>query len=321
MLDHEDGVFHSWKTEESPLWDGDSKETLLSHRETVRAEIHACLIDAYDAEGELEKAIQAAKNWIDACPDRPGTFERMARLQQKRADPIAAAEYVRKEAERREALGDKAYGEDPNVSIILALGGIVSVSRLDEMLKGIATSHGHEHRVVERIVRNYWPNFSSLSPDDQQRWVTGSWLLATDAPHGPGLAVHCFARVVEGELRNKIFRRFAEYARANPAVLTGCADDPFGRYLKGRDRNLFLGQMFKVLSEAQSPESPLVSYFADWLKRDNPWLLTGLARLRTDKIVGFRNREDHADVRIIKTPEAEAACQSCREVIDLLRAR
>ena len=104
-------------------------------------------------------------------------------------------------------------------------------------------------------------------------------------------------------------------------MLTGYADDPFGRYLKGRDRDLALGQMFKILTMAQRPESPSVSIFADWLKRDNPWLLTGLARLRTDRIVDFRNREDHPDIRIVKTHDAEVACQSCRDVIDLLRAR
>ncbi len=321
MLDHGEAFFQSWKDEESPLWGGDDTEWLCSFREHVSAGIHACLIDAYDAADELDKAIQAAKNWIEACPKWPGTFERMARLHQKRCDPFAAAEYMRKEAERREELGDKAYGEDPNVSIILALGEIVSGDRLDEILNDIATGREPERRVVEHLVRNYWPGFCCLSLDDQQRWVTASWLLATDMPHGPGLAVHCFGRVVERELRNKIFSRFSEFVRGDPALLAGCADDPFGLYLKGRDRDLTLGKMFKILSMAQRPESQPVTYFAGWLKRDCPRLLSGVDRLRTDRIAAFRNREAHPDVRSIRTRDAELMCQDCRAVIDLLGPR
>jgi hypothetical protein len=283
--------------------------------------IHTCLVNAYDDAGELDKAINAAKAWIDACPDHLGTFERMARLQQKRPDPIAAAEYMRREADRREALGDKAFGEDPNVSIILALGGIISIARLDETLKNVASTHPHEHALVESVVKNYWPAFIRLTVEDQQRWVTGSWLLGTNAPQGAGIAVHCFARIVEGELRTRIFVPFAEHARSRPEILAGCTDDPFSRYLKSGDKTFGLGQMFKVLGFARRPASPLISSFADWLKRGYPWLLAGLAPLRTDRIVDFRNREDHPDFRLIEAKEAEEASKLCREVINLLYPR
>jgi tetratricopeptide (TPR) repeat protein len=322
MLDHQDTFFRSWENEVGPLWDGDSsRDTFRGYMETIRAGIHECLINAYDDAGELEKAIGAANSWIDACPDQLGTFERMARLQQKRADPIAAAEYMRKEADRREALGDKAFGEDPNVSIILALGGIVSTSRIDETLKSIATTHHHEHALVESVIRNYWPTFGRLTMDDQQRWVTGSWLLGTNAPQGAGLAVHCFARVVEGELRTSIFARFAEYARCQSEILAGCPDDPFCRYLKGCEKNLALGQMFKILGFARRPASSIISFFAEWLKGDNQWLQAGIGRLRTDRIVDFRNREDHPDTRIVEVHQAEEISKICRDVVDLLHPR
>jgi hypothetical protein len=249
----------------------------------------------------------------------------MAHLQQKRPDPIAAAEYLRKEEERRHALGDEAFGADPNVSIILALGGILSTARLDETLKTIATAHHGEHALVESVIRSYWPAFVHLSTDDQQRWVTGSWLLGTNAPQGAGIAVHCFARVVEGELRTNIFAPFAEYARGHADILAHCTHDekirPFCRFLKGHDSNFALGQMFKVLRFAQRNAAPIISAFAEWLKRDHPWFLTGLDRLRTDRIVDFRNREDHPDIRIMKTHEAEETSKDCRGVINLLYPR
>lgn len=315
ILDHQDAFFRLCEAEEGPLWEE------VDHKRWRDPGIHTCLVNAYDDAGELDKAISAAKTWIEACPDYIGTFERMARLQQKRPDPIAAAEYMRKEADRREVLGDKAYGEDPNVSIILALGGIVSSPRLDETLKNIASNHPRDIALVESVVKNCWPAFMRLAAEDQQQWVIGSFLLFTNLPQGAGTAVGCFARVVEGELRTHIFIPFAEHARSRQEILAGGADDPFSRYVRSGDKTFGLGPMFKVLGFARRPASPLISSFADWLKRGYPWLLAGLAPLRTDKIVDFRNRAVHPDVRLIEAKEAEEASKLCREVINFLYRR
>jgi tetratricopeptide (TPR) repeat protein len=146
LVEHQDVVRRSCEREEGPLWDsGDFKET-------IRSGIYSCLVNSYDDAGEISKSIAAALEWIEACPDQLGTYERIARLELKRADPVTAAEYMRKEADRNETLG-----EDPNVSIILALGGIISTARLDETLKNIASSHPHEHAVVESLIRNIGP--------------------------------------------------------------------------------------------------------------------------------------------------------------------
>jgi hypothetical protein len=145
--------------------------------------------------------------------------------------------------------------------------------------------------------------------------------LGTNVPHGAGLAVHCFAGIVERHLRTRIFAPFSEHARSRPEVLAGCTDDPFSRYVKRGDKNFGLGQMFKVLDLARRPGSLLVSSFAEWLKRGHPWLLAGLAPLRADRIVSFRNREDHWDVRLIEAHEAEESSKICREVLNLLHSR
>jgi hypothetical protein len=321
MADHRDAFLRSCKDEEGPVWVGDSRK----EEERISAGIHACLVDAYDSAGELDKAIGAAEAWIDACPDHLGVFDRMARLQQKRPDPIAAAKYMQKEADIREALGDQAFANDPKVRIILDLGWIISTTRLDETLKNIASTHPHEHSLAESLIRNYWPAFDHLNTDDRQRWVTGSWLLGTSAPQGAGIAVHCFARIVEGELRTNVFAPFAGYARSHPELLAHCRDDDksiglFCRYLKGRDKNIGLGPMFRVFGFARHPTSPVISSFAEWLKRDHPWLLSGLKSLETSRIVDFRNREDHPDLRI-ETHEAEQMSRICRQVIDLLHPR
>jgi hypothetical protein len=149
--------------------------------------------------------------------------------------------------------------------------------------------------------------------------------LGTSAPQGAGIAVHCFARIVEGELRTNIFAPFAGYARSHPELLAHCRDDDkdiglFCRYLKGRDKNIGLGQMFEVFRLARRPASPISSSFAEWLKRDHPWLLSGLGSIETARIVSFRNRQNHPDRRI-ETHEAEQMSRICREVINLLHPR
>jgi hypothetical protein len=226
---------------------------------------------------------------------------------------------VRKEADRNPKLE-----EDPNVSIVLALGGVIPLSRLDETLKSIAASHPQEHALVESVVKSYWPAFAQLDEDSRQRWVTGALLLGTNALQGAGIAVHCFAWVVERELRSTIFAPFAEHARSHPDILSLCADDEatreFCRYLKGRGI-LALGQMFKVLGLARRPQAPIIASFAQWLSRERPWLLSQLDRLPTDKITSFRNREDHANIRIINAHEAEAMSNICCGVISLLQRK
>jgi tetratricopeptide (TPR) repeat protein len=309
MLDHDGTFFRSCEEEIRGIW-GEEPAT------TLRTDIYGCLVNAYDDVGDAEKAIGAAKAWIEACPDQLGTFQRMAQLELKRADPVAAAECIRKEVDRNEALG-----EDSTISIILALGGALSASHLDDAIKDIAASRPNERALVEAIIKSYWPAFIRLTIEDQQQWVNGSWLLGTNVPHGAGLAVHCFAGIVEQHLRTRIFAPFSEHARSRPEVLAGCTDDPFSRYVKSGDKNFGLGQMFKVLDLARRPASPLVSSFADWLNRGHPWLLAGLAPLRTDRIVSFRNREDHRDVRLIEAHEAEESSRICREVLNLLLSR
>lgn len=311
MVDHHSSFLQSCAQEQGPLWDE-------WFSRNMRPELYACLVNAYDDAGELDKAIDAAEAWIAGCPDHLGTYGRMARLQQKRCDPVAAAEWLRKEADRNPALG-----EDPNVSIVLALGGIAP-RRIDEALKSIGATHPQELALVQSVVTSYWPTFAHLKKDAQQRWVIGTWFLGTKAPQGPGLAVHCFTWVVEQELRTTIFERFAEHARSRPDILALCTGDEEARrfcgYLKGYG-TITLGQMFTILGLARRSPVRMIASFAQWLNRERPWLLTQIDRLQIDTIISFRNREDHADMHGITTHEAEAMSRICREVINILYPR
>ena len=110
----------------------------------------------------------------------------------------------------------------------------------------------------------------------------------------------------------------AEYVRCRPALLDGSPDTPFSRYLRGVEKNLTLGQMFKILRFAERPTRGLISSFAEWLKGDSPFLLAALRRVRTDKLEEYRNREAHPDPRIIDRREADEANQISRDLIHAL---
>ena len=239
----------------------------------------------------------------------------MARLYQERGDMAAACKWLRKEVDR-----NPTFGEDPNISIALAIGGITSPSRIDEFVKAFPTTHPDEHSLVASVLNNHWSTFAKLHRDTKERWVTGSCLLAANAVPGAGLAVHCFAWVVERELRNTVFAPFAEHARQHPELMGADAGDEtriLSGYLKGYG-NITLGQMFTILRRAQHPPSQLITGFAQWLKSEHPRLPIGLRPLCTGKIINLRNREAHADMQPITGTEAEAMATICRDVIDVL---
>jgi tetratricopeptide (TPR) repeat protein len=279
--------------------------------------IHRCLVNAYDDAGELDSAINAANVWITACPDHLGTYERMARLCQKRNDFQAAAEWFRKEAERNPSLD-----EDPNISIILALGSIGTTARMDEALTKIANTHPNEHAIVESVVNSYWPAFASLGSESKQKWALGTWVLSSNLPGGAGIAAHCFAWVVERELHTTIFAPFKDNAIGRPELFALDDGDskPFVQFLTGR-ATFVLGQMLWTLNKAREPRTTLHSTFAQWLKEKNPTLLPRFATVRTDTITTFRNREDHADLLSITMSDAEAMNRRCRHLINLLHPR
>jgi tetratricopeptide (TPR) repeat protein len=312
MVDNRQRFLAACAQEIGPLWEVDEGDP-----DILINGIHRCLVNAYDDAGELDNAINAANAWITVCPDQPGTYERMARLYQKRNDYQVAAEWFRKEADRNPSLD-----EDPNISIILALGSIGTTARIDEALTKIANAHPNELAIAESVVNSYWLPFANLATESKQKWALGTWLLSLTLPAGAGEAAHCFAWVVERELRTTIFAPFQDDTRGRPELFTPDDEDskPFARYVTGCP-TFTLGQMLRTLDIAREPRTALQSSFAQWLNGKNPLLLPRFATVRTDTIMKFRNREDHADLLSITTSDAETMSRACRHLINLLHPR
>ena len=315
MVDNQQRFLSACAKEQGPFWDAEADG--VTDLDVFTNGIHRCLVSAYDDAGEIESAINAANAWITACPDHLGTYERMARLYQKRGDYQAAAEWLWRERDRNPSLG-----EDPKISIILALGSIGTTARIDEALTKIANAHPNEHAITESVLDGYWPAFADLATESKQKWASGTWLLSSNLPEGAGLAAHCFAWVVERELHTTIFAPFKDDLRSCPELLTLDDEDSklFVHYLTGRT-TFALGQMLWTLNRAREPQTPLHSAFAQWLNVKNPRFLPRLATAGTNTITTFRNREDHADQHSITMSDAEIMSKACRRLINLLHPR
>jgi hypothetical protein len=163
----------------------------------------------------------------------------------------------------------------------------------------------------------YWPTYKCLSEESRKRWATGAWLQSTTIPHAPGLAAHSFAWVVERELRTTIIDKFR--ASVTQAILnTNEEEAKFLReYLRGYG-GLSLGQMLTVIERSTRSRTPLLATFGQWLKREYPWLGAGLQRLRTDKMITIRNRENHADLQTINTDDLMTMAETCKEFLNHL---
>jgi len=316
MVDNQQRFLAACAQEEGPLWD-DAETDDVTNLDVFTNGIHSCLVNAYDDANELDNAINAANAWIIACPDHLGTYERMARLYQKRNDYQAVAEWLWKERDR-----NPSFGEDPNISTILALGSYGTTARMDEALTKIANAHPNELAITEFVVNSYWPPFASLATESKQKWALGTWLLSLNLRAGTGEAAHCFAWVVERELRTTIFAPFKDDIKGRPELFTLDDEDssPFVGYLTGCPK-FTLGEMLRTLDSAREPRTGLHSAFAEWLNGKNPMLLPRFATVRADTIRTFRNREDHADLLSITASDAEIMNRRCRHLINLLHPR
>jgi tetratricopeptide (TPR) repeat protein len=304
LIDHQDEVRQACATEVGPAWNNETIDGIFQ-------DLHEAAVTAYERAGAVPAAIDATYRWIKAFPTQLGTFERLARIYQQSGDYHAAYEWLRKEADRNPTLS-----EDPNVSIALALGSIGTLTAIEGVVTRISNTHKEEWQRVGALLLEYWPTYARLAPESQERWSTGAWLRNVDIPHSAGLAAHSFAWVVERELRTTIMDRFRTTVTRHPLNVSTVDDEVLGRYLQSGI--ITLGQMVKTIERSSQIRSPLLSTFRDWLEGEHPWLAVGLQRLRTDKIIRLRNREDHADLHTMTATDASTMRQTCYDLLNLL---
>jgi hypothetical protein len=134
--------------------------------------------------------------------------------------------------------------------------------------------------LIEELVGTSWPAFRLLANGSRDRWVDG--LDRMTLASGPQArlrstllenAVFSFAKAVEGELKDRVFRpaKTALEGRALAAKSRAVALDPrqpehrFVLFVLGKEKKLMLGEMQQVLAASRKSREGLSEDLRTWL--------------------------------------------------------
>ncbi len=274
--------------------------------------VHKCLINAYEQSGEPEKALAACERWFQRFPGQHGPCECMARIHQKRGDFQAAYEWLRKEADI-----DPAFGEDPNVSIALALGSVAATVNVGEAIDKLKAKFPSEILGIEVILTDYWEIFKRLDPESRSEWAALLLLLRGVPAQLAHLSCVGFSRVVERELNGKVFEPFRASVAPHISLSTHESDGRLSRYIERR-AGLTLGDMLWLLDRANTSQSPLLRSFQAWITQNDLQGLHTLSRAQRRRIQEIRNRAAHPSAARLTEVEIKELETGCRKVLDLL---
>src|SRR5262249_17288976 len=92
-------------------------------------------------------------------------------------------------------------------------------------------------------------------------------------------AAQGFAKVVELELKTRVFAPFRDHVRKQQRLIAAVSDgllhdnrEPLYQYLNGKER-LMLGEMAAAMAHCQDAKEPILREFTQWLQRTHPALL------------------------------------------------
>jgi hypothetical protein len=70
----------------------------------------------------------------------------------------------------------------------------------------------------------------------------------------------------------------------------------------------------KSVASCQTPWGP----FAEWLKSNRPSYFERIGKLGEERMLDFRNREDHAKTRLITEADADKMFEASKEALSLI---
>jgi len=286
------------------------------------------LATALERDGATEEAMETIQKTIGLFPNRSGLCAKLARLQARKADYVAAVDSLLRECET-----DPTFGKDYRVEMLIALASVTgdsekAVVEFENKLKAYAQSRPELSGLAAAILREHWPAFSQLSPDAQRDWIEATKMLhgQGDGVSLSGPAAFSFVLALENELRRLIFepfrtevgdecRRSTEKPPSAPLWY-----QHFRGYLQGGDK-ISLGDILCALRGTQSSNERWLEILGQWTARRFPSLFKCLMSLDTKKIVDTRNRHGHPGSREVSKSEAEEIAFSCRLLLDSLFTR
>ena len=117
--------------------------------------------------------------------------------------------------------------QDLGTRVGLALGEFVTEKTLTwNELKAALSRHPALERIMETVLRAYWPSFGELEPHERIEWLTAMYAVHVVADQAPMLASalvrHAgvtFLAIAEGVLRRAAFAPLRTDVAADPPLL------------------------------------------------------------------------------------------------------
>jgi hypothetical protein len=279
----------------------------------IRAEeAFASVVRCYREAGDFLAAETWVTRWVTWRGADADLALTIAELRAGRGDYVGAYQKV------RELLvdGDDEQAIDWRTATLLALGGVATgradAAKLDALLAG----QPDVSLRIRSLLGDYWPTFEKLDVGSRALWEQGMYyLLWGEAPpdYQAGLledAASKFAKVVEKELRDNVFRALREEANNAPTLqadlLAHITTKDLKLYFTGERNHLSLGSMAWLIHHHGIPQA------RTFFTKRFPGLLKTKREL--ERVIAFRNPSFHAS-----EPQKRSYTdvgRACRAVLD-----
>ena len=306
-------------------------ELLLKHppqKDSLRTKMRKALAECYRLAGQYDRARSVLEESLQLFPGQPGIHRQLAYLEAQHGDFKKAYQSLLAETEI-----DPTLGEDPDVSIALALGGVLDARDAQGLSETLAARllerHPEISDLVDSLHKEYWSTYALLSDTARHKWLLATTEMYSLTLREPKLkqsflvsAAENFAQAVEIELREHVFNNFRKAKLASSDQIerkTFSGDLIISKFQKicldpDQKINLTLGQMAGIIDRPRNDKDPFVREFYRWLEGSHPrlfkeiWILKQINQIRAPAAHGGS----------VSAEEAMSMPGKCRRLLDAL---
>jgi len=233
----------------------------------LKGPVYNALWNAHQQNGDSGATKGLLERWSLEFPDNSSVLMRLAKVAADDADYENAYRFL-----QRAVTAKPELEQELATRVGLALGEIATEKALTwNEVKAALSRHPAVERVVDTVLRAYWPSFAALEPQEQVEWLTAMYavhVVADQAPMlAPGFVRHAgvtFITISEAVLRRTAFAPMRTDVAADPPLLQRLRSmrdpkDPnhiLAKYLAAPKGVVTLGQMLRILERAGSQSFP-----------------------------------------------------------------
>lgn len=213
------------------------------------------------------------------------------------------------------------------LSSIVALSALVKDE--DERAKSFADRLRRDSpetvQLLESIIAEQWPRFEKLEPECRDAWLYAVSLthlkpaIQGGELHNFRTAIHEYGRILERELKIRIFQPFRERVAKDGALHAKSLKEEQTRpedillsYIHGKQSSLTLGNMVKVIEDALPSRNETEEALLRWLKKRFPNIHASISSMK--KLNSEWRRAKHESPLYQRTDVIRIQCL-CKEAL------